>query len=262
MNMKTVFITGASSGIGRAASELFLKEGYRVIGTSRSKKEVPGVEMLTLDLSSNESIESAIEEGFKMAGEVDIFVQCAGSGTAGAFGDFSDEELTSEIDTLFTGASRVMKCAINHFRSQGHGRLIVVGSLAARIPLPYQNVYSACKAALYTLVSAVRQEVRQFGIEISVIEPGDTKTGYTAARRFTKKMTYGKDCENAIKHFEHDEINGVSAYTAAREIYRAAMAKHPRSRYAVCFKYKFLAFIFSLLPCRLREFAVKKLYFS
>ena len=258
--MKTVFITGASSGIGLACAELFNQKGWRVIGTSRSAKENPFAEMIPLELNSNESIEAAFDKAFSMA-KIDLVVQCAGAGTAGAFEDFSDEQLAAEIDTLFTGAARVIKAAVSHLRKQNTGgRIVVIGSVAGRIPLPYQNVYSACKAALLSLVSSVRLEVRQFGIEMCVVEPGDTKTGFTAARRFTQNMSYGKDCEHAIAAFERDELNGVSPMTSALEVWRSANRKHLRAHYAVCFQYKLLCFIFAICPGFIREFALKMLY--
>ena len=258
--MKTVFITGVSSGIGRACADMFLEHGWKVAGTSRSGSEIPGISVYAMDLSDPASIVSSIEKAFSEE-RIDLFVQCAGSGTAGAFEDFSDEQLSGEINVLFLGASRVIKQAITCMRGQGGGRIIVIGSVAGRIPLPYQDVYSACKAALFSLVSAVRLEVAQFGIDMCVVEPGDTKTGFTSARKLTDKNTYGRDRDRAIAQFEHDEINGVSPKTAASAVYAISQKKKIRARYAVCLKYKLLCFIFGICPGPVRDFALRALYF-
>lgn len=257
--MKRVFITGASSGIGLETALLFKKEGWEVIGTSRSEKHIDGIRMIKLDICSASSIEAAFTEAFS-SGRIDLVVQCAGSGRAGALEDFSDEQIEDEINILLTGASRVIRTAIGAMRRQGGGRIIVVGSVASVIPLPYQNLYSACKAALLSLVSAVRLETEQFGIDMCLVAPGDTKTGFTSARRFTAASTYGKACEKALAKFAHDEENGLPPVTAAKEIFKAANRRKLRLRYSVCAQYKLLSFIYLLSPQFIRDSVIKLMY--
>ena len=256
---KTVFITGASSGIGLATAKMFLEKGWNVIGTSRAERNIDGIRMIKMELLDLNSI----KEAFAAAGDFDVMVQCAGSGTAGAFEDFSQEQLKHEIETDFTGALMVIKEAIACLRKRGGGKIVAVGSVAGRIPLPYQSIYSACKAGISAAIHALRLEVKQFGITMSVIEPGDTKTGFTGARVFTKDIEdspYRKECSSAIAQFEKDEMHGKSPETAARAIYKAATKKHPSWRSAVCLKYKFLCVVAAALPSRLRDWVLRLMY--
>ena len=143
-------VTGASSGIGRAIAESLLKRGMRVYGTSRhpAAETENGIHMLPLDLSDAASVSAAIDELFRREGRIDLLVNNAGAGIGGAVEDASPEDLRRQLDVAFFGHVLVTRAVLPRMRASGGGRILFTGSVAAGIPIPYQAMYSASKAAL------------------------------------------------------------------------------------------------------------------
>lgn len=267
-----VIITGASSGIGKAIAEKLVKEGFRVYGTSRRAGDIAttapsdsssgSLKLIKLDVCSNDSVDKAVKYVFEAEGRIDILINCAGYGASGAIEETSDEEAFSQFDTNFFGIHRMCKSVLPIMRSQGKGLIVNIGSVAGLIAVPYQSMYSASKYAIEAFTDALRLEVKQFGIRAVVVEPGDTKTGFTDNRYFSegsKKSSY-KGSKSSIDKMIHDELNGPGPEQIANIVVKLTTRKNPPVRVTVGFVYKVFGMLKRLLPSRLVEFILSKMY--
>ena len=267
-----VIITGASSGIGKAIAEKLVKEGFRVYGTSRRAGDIAttapsdsssgSLKLIKLDVCSNDSVDKAVKYVFEAEGRIDILINCAGYGASGAIEETSDEEAFSQFDTNFFGIHRMCKSVLPIMRSQGKGLIVNIGSVAGLIAVPYQSMYSASKYAIEAFTDALRLEVKQFSIRAVVVEPGDTKTGFTDNRYFSegsKKSSY-MGSKSSIDKMIHDELNGPGPEQIANIVVKLTTRKNPPVRVTVGFVYKVFAMLKRLLPSRLVEFILSKMY--
>lgn len=271
-NSKVVLITGASSGIGQAIALTLMDKGYKVYGTSRSAsdesivkaKEGTGfLKMISLDVCSEESIKNAVDYILKREITIDILINNAGNGIAGSVEDTSTEEAYYQFNTNFFGVHRMCRAVLPKMREQQNGLIINISSVAGLISIPYQSMYSASKYAIEALTEALRIEVKPFGIKVSMIEPGDTKTGFTAKRLYAKasnSSVYSEKFMKAIKTMEHDEQNGPSPKLLVDAALKIINSKNPPVRIVGGFSYKVLYLLKRLLPARLVEFVVSKIY--
>jgi len=273
-NGRVVLVTGASSGIGKATAELLAREGFKVYGTSRKisagtsesicEYEKGFLKMIQLDVCSEDSAASAVEFILKEEGRIDILINNAGFGIAGAIENTSTEEAQRQFDTNFFGMHRMCRKVLPVMRRQNQGIIINIGSVASIIPIPYQAFYSAAKAALDAYSEALSMEVAGFGIKVCVIEPGDTRTGFTSNRIFAKDTSqdspYYKNFTKSITRMEHDEMNGPEPAAIARLILKCVRKKNPPLRVVAGGSYKLLALLKRILPVRLTVYIVSKLY--
>lgn len=206
MSARTVLVTGASSGIGALCAERLAASGHRVLAASRRGIAPPGCEPLVMDVDHDASVGNALAA----CGAVDAAVLCAGWGIAGAIEDTPADEARAQFETNFFGAHRVVRALLPGMRQRGAGRLVLVSSLAARVPLPYQAMYSASKAALSSYAEALRLELVPFGIRVTSIEPGNFRTGFTGSRRraagWTAGSAHAASCEASVRWMEQDEL--------------------------------------------------------
>lgn len=283
---KVVLVTGASSGIGRAIAEYLAKMGYRVYGTSRKAQEnacsnkAAGIvnmcdgksedvssgfiKMLQLDVCCEESVKKAIEFIIAAEGELGIVVNNAGMGIAGSVEDTSYEEARLQFDTNFFGVHRVVRNVLPYMRKKGRGLIINMSSVGAVFPIPYQSMYVASKAAIEGMSGSLRNELRPFGIKVAMVEPGDTKTGFTGSRVFVKaggkESSYYRYSQKSVAVMEHDEINGADPTAVAKVVAKLIKKKNPPLCVAVGFKYKLLVFIKRLVPRSFEAYIVSKMY--
>ena len=172
-------VTGASSGIGEATAKRLAAAGYKVYGTSR--RGSPGgpaiVQMLPLDVTSDDSVEAAVREVMRLEGRIDVLVNNAGFGVAPAGAEESSiEQAQSIFDTNFFGIVRMTRAVVPHMRRAGGGRIINIGSVLGFLPTPYMALYAATKHAIEGYSESLDHELRTRGIRVSVIEPAYTKT--------------------------------------------------------------------------------------
>jgi NAD(P)-dependent dehydrogenase (short-subunit alcohol dehydrogenase family) len=185
MKLKTpvALVTGASSGIGKATAERLATAGYKVYGTSR-RGATPGTrtfEMLSLDVTNDESVEAAVNTLLRSEGRIDLLVNNAGFSVAPAGAEESSiEQARAIFDTNFFGIVRMTRAVVPQMRSQGGGRIINIGSVLGFLPAPYMALYAATKHALEGYSESLDHELRTRGIRVSVIEPGYTKTDFDA----------------------------------------------------------------------------------
>src|ERR1039457_435450 len=235
---RVVLVTGASSGIGTCCAAFLAKSGYRVYGGSRGAVTASGVEPLTLDVTEDASVAQAIETILTREGRLDVLVNNAGFGIAGAIEDTSIDEAREQFEVNFFGVLRMCRAALPVMRRQKAGYIVNIGSIGGLIAIPFQGFYSASKFALEGLSEALRLEVRPLGIHVVLIEPGDHRTSFTQNRRSTRAAAaasslYRDRFERAIARMASDEQGGPSPDGIARLLQKVLNNPHPRLRYTV-----------------------------
>ena len=263
---RNVFVTGASSGIGQACALAFAKNGCAVTGVSRNTEEktesFPGGGSLTLrrlDVTD----EAAVRDFIESLPGVDIAVLCAGMGVAGPAETTPSEMTRRQMEVNYFGTINAAQPCLTRMRRQGKGLLIVIGSIAGRVSIPMQSQYSASKYALEAFTDAVRMEMKQYGVRACIIEPGDTKTGFTAARVTQDDngaAGYGSVLRKSVAKMAKDEQNGRSPESVAKVALALAGRKDPPARVPVGIDYKALMALLRVMPDRGKEFILSKLY--
>lgn len=262
-----VLITGASSGIGLACARYLADRGYRVFGTSRRPEAYPAepFPLVQMDVCDDESVRRGVEVVLQRAGRIDVLVNNAGIGYGGAIEDTSLEEAHQQFETNFFGALRLCRAVLPIMRQQGGGLIVNVSSIGGLMGLPFQGLYSAAKFALEGMSEALRLEVRRFGIRVVLIEPGDTRTGFTTHRRRVRASfrgsAYAEPFKRALAVVRLDERHGASPLSVARQLERIIRSRSPRFRYVVASPVQRLAvWVKRYGPDRLMEWALRKYY--
>src|SRR5713101_5107312 len=235
---RVVLITGASSGFGRETARLLLGGGFNVYGTSRNPSAKPqksGVDMLALDVDSDDSVQGGVKELLDETGRLDVLVNNAGYVLTGGAEETSIAEAKAQLETDFFGPVRMVKAVLPTMRKQGSGQIINVSSLAAVLPVPFEGYYAAAKAALLAWSEALRHEVKNLGIKVSVVEPGFFRTnlGSTRKRATTIIEDYDKLRERAVKTLDEDFQKGANPKIVAETILRIIKSRSPKLEYPV-----------------------------
>jgi NAD(P)-dependent dehydrogenase (short-subunit alcohol dehydrogenase family) len=229
-------VTGASSGIGEATAQRLAMAGYKVYGTSRraSPSGQRSFAMLPLDVTSDESVEAAINQLIRSEGRIDLLVNNAGFGVApGGAEESSIEQAKAIFETNFFGLIRVTRAVVPHMRRQGNGRIINIGSVLGFLPMPYGALYAATKHAVEGYSESLDHELRTRGIRVSVIEPAYTKTQFDA--NFIAPDAKLDEYREARAHLDEvlKEVMAAADDPAvvADVVLKAASAVHPKLRY-------------------------------
>jgi NAD(P)-dependent dehydrogenase (short-subunit alcohol dehydrogenase family) len=237
MTRKTAIVTGASSGIGEATAERLAKAGYNVYGTSRrgAQSAKRSFEMLRLDVTSDESVASAVGQVVAAEGQIDLLVNNAGFGVApGAAEESSIAQARSIFDTNFFGIVRMTRAVVPHMRRRGTGRIINIGSVLGFLPMPFGALYAATKHAIEGYSESLDHELRTRGIRVSIIEPAYTKTQFDA--NFLEpdsKLDVYRDIRAAVSKTVKEVMVGADEPgVVADVVLRAASAARPKLRYA------------------------------
>jgi NAD(P)-dependent dehydrogenase (short-subunit alcohol dehydrogenase family) len=237
-----------------------------VYGTSRHLQPIAGLfEMIQMDVDSDESVRQGIALLFEREGRLDVVINNAGCGIAGAIEDTSTEEAKAQLETNFFGVLRVCRAALPIMRAQRSGTIINISSIGGLFGLPFQGLYSASKHAVEGLSESLSMEVRRFGIRVVLVEPGDLHTGFTAARRRTAECqenpTYQACFDSALQVIEHDETHGAPPEQVARLVERIIHSRSPRLRYVVGPFFETVSVIArKVLSARLFEWIIVKYY--
>nr|WP_281379478.1 oxidoreductase [Novosphingobium sediminicola] len=233
---KTAFVTGASSGIGKAAALALNRAGYRVIGTSR--KAAPGevrdgIRMIACDVTSDASVAAAVASAHSELGRIDLLVNNAGYAISGAAEESSIEQVRALFDTNYLGVVRVTNAVLPIMREQGGGRILNIGSVVGLIPGPFGAHYTASKHAIEGYSESLDHEVRPFGIRVAVIEPWATKTSIedNSPRGDRPVAAYGQTFARYQAAFAAAMATGDTAEAVAETILAAAQAGKPQLRY-------------------------------
>ena len=259
--MKTAVVTGASSGIGYAVSEMLLKQGWTVYGLSRRGTAPEGVHGIPADVTDEECMKAAIDRILSESSGIDLLINNAGFGISGPV-EFTDlKDAKDQMSVNFLGEFLTAKAVLPAMRKAKKGSIVFVSSVAGEMAIPYQAFYSASKAAVNSLALALRNEVKDFGIRVTIVMPGDAKTGFTAVRRKDSSgdQVYTKNV-SAVAAMEKDEQSGMSPEDVAGVILKAAEKKHPAPFYIAGGKYKIFHGLVKMLPARLAYFVIGRMY--
>jgi NAD(P)-dependent dehydrogenase (short-subunit alcohol dehydrogenase family) len=234
---KIALVTGASSGIGEATAERLSKAGYKVYGTSRRGAQAGkrSFEMLSLDVTSDESVEAAVTEVTRRDGRIDLLVNNAGFGVAPAGAEESSiDQARSIFETNFFGLIRMTRAVVPHMRRQGSGRIINIGSVLGFLPMPYGALYAATKHAVEGYSESLDHELRTRGIRVSVVEPAYTKTPFDAnfMEPDAKLDEYREARAGVNKRVNEVMATAEQPSVVADTVLRAASAARPKVRYA------------------------------
>lgn len=234
---RSVLVTGASAGIGRACADRLHADGWRVTGASRRGTSSGGWTALVMDVDDDDSVRSGVAEVISGAGRIDAVVAAAGWGLAGAAESSAIDEAKAQFETNFWGCVRVVGQVLPGMRERGNGRIVLLSSIGGVIGIPFQAFYSASKFALEGFGESLAYEVAPYGVHVTLVQPGNVRTDFTASRRLAREahddVAYGPAAAKAIGLMERDERRGVPAADVAAVVARVLGARRPPRRASV-----------------------------
>lgn len=235
---KVVLVTGASSGIGQAIARTLAQRGHAVFGTSRrptAPANTTGVQMLPLDVRSDESVRACVDAVIGGAGRMDVLVNNAGYVLAGAIEEATMEQAKDQFETNFFGVMRMIKRVLPTMRKQGHGLIINVGSVAGLVPAPFVGLYNASKFAMEGFTETLYHELKPLNIRVSLIEPGFFKTdiGRNEQAAANEIRDYDPWRQRAFAQMKRFEENAPDPTAVARCVLRVVETQRVALRYRV-----------------------------
>ncbi len=270
--LKTVLITGASQGIGRATTLYLASRGYHVVAAGRSlerlsalKADSQTADNITpweLDVG-NPSCAKQVPAIIERVGRIDVLVNNAGYGLRGYLEELDMREVQAQFETNLFSTLRLSQAVIPHMRENGGGAIINIGSVAAHLASPSGGAYAATKSAMRSLTMALRIELHPFGIKVAVIEPGVIRANFVqnqiaAERSRDPDSPYAaraKKLEERTARFHH---SGADPLKVARTVERIIRSRSPRPSYVVGVDGGLGVFAARFLPERLVQFCVRK----
>jgi NAD(P)-dependent dehydrogenase (short-subunit alcohol dehydrogenase family) len=258
-----VLVTGVSSGIGRAVADAFAAKGFEVFGTSRNPRTtqpVAGVELVQLDVTDDASVAAAVSTVVQRAGRIDIVVNNAGAGVFGAAEETSIAQAQQLFDTNFFGLVRLTREVLPYLRAQRSGRIINIGSVLGFLPSPYGSLYAASKHAVEGYSESVDHETRDFGVRVSVVEPGYTNTSFEA--NATDADSPLDSYEAVREHVKQVIAKAVRAgddpAVVAQAVLKAATSRTPKVRYPAGPLARRLSLLKKFAPAALLDNGIRK----
>ena len=219
-----ILVTGCSSGIGRAICDQLAESGATVYGGSRTACETHGWTYLPLDVTDENSANSAVADILRRESRLDALIACAGVGLAGSVEDTTDDEAKRHFDTNFFGTARMIRAVLPVMRKQSSGKIVVIGSIGGLIGLPFVPYYSASKFALDGLVEALRGEIAPFGIQATIVHPGDLNTAFGSNRAFGRnagaQSAYQSRFLETLAFYAAQENKAPTPHVLARKVER------------------------------------------
>lgn len=250
-----VLITGASSGLGAAMAERMAARGWRVFGTSRKPRaDADGIEWIAMDVCDDASVEAGLAALFERTPALDGLVCNAGWGIYGAVEETPLDRARAQLETNYFGVLRVLVPVLAHMRRRDAGRILLVGSLAGRAPIPFQAHYSASKAAIEALALSLANELDPFAVSVHLIEPGDIDTAFNDGMEWGEAppgSPYAERaarCERTIRESLPKAPKPAIVADAAEQ---ALTSARPRFRYAVGAEARMVGLGKRLLPDRM-----------
>ena len=236
--MPTIFITGASSGLGHATAKLFAAKGWQVIATMRTPEktpdlaQLPGVTVLPLDVTDPAQIKTTVAQALAL-GEVDVVFNNAGYATGGPLEMMTDEQLEEEFNTNVFGAIRVTREFIPHFRARRQGLFLITTSTVGLVTQPFISLYCASKWALEGWSESMSFELSKFGIGIKTIVPGSMETNFMqrATRDINRHSAYDDLLHQTLTALTSYAQSGSTPEEIAAVVYTAATDNKDQLRY-------------------------------
>ena len=249
---KVCIITGGTSGIGLATARAMHEAGYHVYELSRRETGTDCAVHIQADVTKEETLRAAVDFVLAHEDHIDVVINNAGFGISGAV-EFTDTvDAIRQLDVNFFGMVRMNHVVLPVLRKQGYGRIVNLSSVAGSIPIPFQTYYSASKAAINSYTMATANEVRPFGVQVCCVQPGDIRTGFTAARQKNPMGddVYGGRIARSVAGMERDEQNGMAPEKAGAFIAHVAARKGIRPINTIGLQYKFFCFLVKILPAK------------
>ena len=256
-------VTGASSGIGEATARQLVKAGFKVYGTSRRGAQAGqhAFDILALDVTSDTSVEAAVNELIKREGRIDLLVNNAGFGVAASAAEESSlDQARAIFDTNFFGIVRMTRSVMPHMRRQGAGRIINIGSIFGFLPMPYMALYVATKHAVEGYSESLDHELRSRGIRMSVIEPANTNTQFDAnLLQPDALLTEYSEVRSAVTQRMKDLVeSGDEPAVVANAVLKAALAAHPKLRYTAGRRAGMLQILSRFMPAGVIDAGIRR----
>ncbi|MFD9547942.1 oxidoreductase [Nocardia salmonicida] len=231
-------VTGASSGIGKSAAIALVDAGFQVVGTGRdtSTSTPPdGVSFLDLDVTSDESVAALVAKVIAKFGRIDVLVNNAGIGSAGAAEESSAEQARNLFDINVFGIIRMTNAVLPHLRAQGSGRILNISSVVGIMPQPYMAVYASSKYAVEGYTESLDHEIREYGVRALLIEPAWTTTSFdTNSVRPDQPLDVYATHRQVFEEYMADAVkSGDDPALVAKAIVSAATDTKPKLRYPV-----------------------------
>lgn len=261
---KVVLVTGVSSGIGRAIAGLLVRSGFRVFGTTRGnaqpKRTPEEAESVRVDVRDEESVRSCVRTVLDRVGRIDALVNNAGYTLISSLEETSIEEAKQLFETNVFGVLRMTQAVLPFMREQRSGRIVNVGSIVGFVPAPYRGIYCASKHALEGYSESLDHEVRRFGIRVSVIEPGFTRTNIAQNSLVAGNPleAYADGRNRVLKATRENIAKGGTALGVARVVRKALTSHSPRLRYPIGPEAKFVSGLRKFGPSKLFEWGLRR----
>lgn len=236
---KVILVTGASSGIGLACATALQAAGHTVYGSSRDLSRMKSVSFkpIELDVTSDASVKAAVAKIIKAEGKIDVLVNNAGNGVTGPAYAMPVESAKKQFEVNFFGVIRISSEVLPKMIEAGKGTVVNVSSLAGLFGLPYQGLYSASKYAIEGYSQSLRMELRNTGVKVVVLNPGDFKTDFTQNREKVpfsiKNEKLEAEYNTAVASMEKDESIGANPDVIAKKLIQIVDASSPAHRYLI-----------------------------
>ena len=259
---KVCVITGGTSGIGKCTAQAMLEKGYNVYELSRREQGIEGMHHIVADVTNEQSLAAAVSEILQREDHIDVVINNAGFGISGAVEFTKTEDAQHQLDVNFFGMVRMNRQVLPVMRKQGYGRIVNLSSVAGAIAIPFQTYYSASKAAINSYTMALANEVKPFGIQVCCVQPGDIRTGFTAAREKNQlgDDIYGGRIARSVAGMERDEQTGMAPEKAGAFIAHVATRKGIKPVNTIGLQYQFFCFLAKVLPAKALNFLVGLIY--
>ena len=234
---KVVLITGVSSGLGKATAAFLAERNYRVFGSCRNPKQhsfPPGIEVMSFDLNQPETAQKLVKKVVEKAGRIDVLINNAGAGITGAIEEIDFQSMQSHFTTNLFGPLALTQKVLPVMRKQKSGLIINITSIGGYMGLPYRGIYSASKSALGIATEALRMEVKQFGISVVTLAPGDFATDIAARRIYAplkKKSPYHQHYKHALDTIDDHVDQGRDHKDFAVQVYKIIRSKKIKVHY-------------------------------
>lgn len=236
---KTILVTGASSGLGLATATALATQGHTVYGAARSIDKVKNASFNTIrmDVTDDVSVQAAVNQILAAEGKIDVLINNAGNGITGPLYAMPVDLAKKQFEVNFFGVVRVSSAVLPHMIENGTGMVINIGSLAGLFGLPYQGLYSASKFAIEGYSESLRMELRNTGVKVAVVNPGDFKTDFTGSREKVpfplKNEQLEKEFNTAVAAMEKDEGVGANPDVIGKKICQIVASSSPAPRYLI-----------------------------
>lgn len=259
---RVIVITGASSGIGLATAERLAGEGDIVYGISRNHFENQKFSSLVGDVNDEVRMKELLGEIYSKHKRIDVLINNAGFGIAGAIADTKKENVEKIVNTNLTAVISLSSLVIPYLKNSGGGNIVNISSVGGIIPLPFQACYSATKAGVEIFSRALAGEVKGDKIKVTCMLLGDTKTGFTQARVIdeVENSQYNDRMRKSVGKMANDEQHGKSPDSVAKAISKVLKKKHPPLRKTVGGVSKFEVFLTRITSTKFVNYIVKKIY--